>query len=157
MERSLVQPELWSNPDEGVNVTRAGVRIGSSTLELPTTEARLIEILGQPDRRSTLQNTILVWDHLGMFAYETPGTESIDSIAVSFTCRDVDYCPKNTYPGVLVVDDAVFWKEPQLRDIVRYGFRADEFFCYRSVGKYQVSVGCTEGSLGLGTFEIALK
>src|SRR5882672_10903319 len=89
MERSLVQPELWSNPDEGVNVTRAGVRIGSSTLELPTTEARLIEILGQPDRRSTLQNTILVWDHLGMFAYETPGTESIDSIAVSFTCRDV--------------------------------------------------------------------
>src|SRR5437867_4390810 len=60
-QRSLVHPEFWSEPREGVAVTKHSLRIGSETLELPSTQRRMVAILGEPDRVSALKNRILVW------------------------------------------------------------------------------------------------
>jgi hypothetical protein len=156
-ERSLVHPETWADPTDGVEVTRAGVRFGSRTLSLPTVEARLVQVLGPYDRMEQLKNRILVWDRLGIFAYQHLDADVIDAVAISFTCAEADFCPKTAYTGTVVVGDAVFRKTPEPRDFIRYGFRADEFFCFKNRGKYQVSVACVDGGPSLGTFEIALR
>ena len=156
-ERKLVHPEAWTEPHEGVAVLKGGLRIGSKTFDLPTTEAGLSDVLGSPDRTVGEANRILVWDRLGIFAYQDLKSHSIDALSISFTCEEADFCPKHAFPGVLVVGNAVFWHAPDARDIVRNHFRADELACYRNVGRYEVSVDCMAAGPGLGTFEIALK
>jgi hypothetical protein len=157
IDRLGVDPRLWSEPGDGVEVSRKGVRIGRERMELPSTDSRLIEILGEPDRTEALENRILVWDRLGMFAYAARDTSTVHAIAISFSCVDMYFCPAQPYPGVVVVSGAVFRKPPEPLDLVRQRFRADEFTCFRNVGRYTVSIDCIEGGLGLGTFEIDTK
>ena len=157
MERSLVEPETWTLPTEGVAVTRASIRVGGEEIRLPIDEAQLVSVLGQPDRREQLNNRILVWDRLGIFAYENPDADVIDAIALSFSCSDMTFCPKQGYPGVFLVGNAVFWHAPVPRHIVRYRFRSDELACFKNIGRYRVAVDCLDAGPGLGTFEVALK
>ena len=156
-ERSLVHPEEWTHPSDGVAVMRSGIRLGAAVVKLPAVEADLTSVLGPPDRRESLHNRILVWDQLGIFAYQKPDTDVIDTIAVSFRCSELSFCPKVSYAGVLVVGEAVFWSAAKALDMVRYGFKSDDISCFRNLGKYQVSVDCVTGEAGLGIFEIELK
>jgi hypothetical protein len=155
--RSLVGSETWLDPTDGVEVTRAGIRFGSKTLTLPTDEARLVQVLGPYDRNEQKKNRIMVWDRLGVFAYQRPDADVIDAVAVSFSCAERDFCPKTAFPGTVVIGDAVFRKPAEPREFILYGFRADEFFCFKNKGRYQVSVACVDGGPELGLFEIALR
>ncbi len=156
-ERKLVDPLAWSEPRDGVAVSRSGIRIGSKTLNLPTTAANLSDILGTPDRTVANANRILIWDHLGIFAYESPKTLSIHALSISFTCTEFEFCPEHGLPGVFVVGGAVFRRAPDTRDMIRNHFRTDEFTCLKNIGKYQVSADCIAAGPGLGTFEVELK
>lgn len=155
--RSLVSPETWVQPTDGIQVTRNGIRFGQHIVELPTREADLVQALGEYDRADKKKNRILVWDRLGIFAYQRLDADVIDAVAVSFSCADLDFCPKAAYSGVLVVGDAVFRKPAEPREFILYGFRADDFVCFKNLGPYQVSVGCLEGGPELGLFEIGLR
>jgi len=155
--RSLVDPETWVDPTDGVEVTRAGVRFGAKILTLPTEEARLVQVLGPYDRSEQAKNRILVWDRLGIFAYQSLDVDAIEAVSVSFSCAELDFCPKTAYPGTIVIGDAVFRKPAEPREFLRYGFRADDFFCFKNRGRYQMSVACIDGGPSLGLFEIGLR
>jgi hypothetical protein len=154
--RSLITPETWVDSADGIEVRRDGIRFGQHTVKLPARETDLVEALGEYDRADEKENRILVWDRLGIFAYQRLDADVIHAV-VSFSCAELDFCPKTAYSGVLVVGDAVFRKPAEPREFILYGFRSDEFFCFKSLGHYQVSVACLEGGPELGLFEIALR
>ena len=92
-----------------------------------------------------------------MFAYQEPGAGVIGALTISFSWAELDFCPKTAYPGAVVVGEAVFLKQAEPREFLIYGFSADDIFCFKNQGRYQVSVGCIQGGPSLGLFEIALR
>lgn len=153
--RSLVHPEAWTEPSEGVSVTRKGIQIGATLVQLPAREAVFTAILGPPTRRLSKEGRLLVWDSLGLFAYQHLDDDVIDAFSVSYSCPGYDHCPRASFPGSLVIEDAAFWRAAIPLELVKYGFTANEFTCDKRVGRYVVSVDCTTPDAGLGLFEIA--
>ena len=90
-----------------VEIAGGTLVVNGKKLTLMFDQKELIELLGKPDREAKLQNTLLTWDDLGLFAYVKPGTPSVHAVAVALG-RDekIMFWPKKSFTGKLTVDGA---------------------------------------------------
>ena len=86
-------PAAELTPTDTVVVSRKGIEISGRLLRLPLPAPELEGLLGKPDRSEELTNRILIWDRLGIFAYEDPRSGSVHGIAFRYACEELSHCP----------------------------------------------------------------
>jgi hypothetical protein len=97
--------------------TGAVMTIDGKRFTLPAEEKALVTVLGQPDRRAELANTILTWDDLGVFAYIRSKTTTCHAFAITLGKDTPDFWPKKPFPGRLTVDGAELRSDSALDDV----------------------------------------
>jgi hypothetical protein len=91
-----------------VRVDGKSLSIGSKKVPVPGDRKALVEVLGPPSRVVEKVNTLLVWDELGLLAYERPkgGPVIQVTIAVGDLSRSIDFWPRKRFNGTLSLDGA---------------------------------------------------
>jgi hypothetical protein len=82
--------------------------ISGRKLSLPAQRPVLVELLGEPSRVLKKACVLLVWDDLGVFAYEESHGGAIVqlSVAVGDMKKEFDFWPKKVFTGKLLLDGA---------------------------------------------------
>jgi hypothetical protein len=108
-------------PDkQEVKVDGKELSINAKKTPLPGERWILVELLGKPSRVLEKANTLLVWDELGLLAYERPGGGPIVAVTVALgELNDFDFWPKKAFRGKLSLDGAVVTANTTIDEINR--------------------------------------
>ncbi len=90
-----------------VEVRQGAVFVEGTRVTEESTLADYEALLGKADRVTNLKNTIHTYDALGIQLYQAPDAKTIHSISLDFAGRQFKFSPKETFRGVLIVDDQV--------------------------------------------------
>lgn len=105
-----------------VKVDGKELSIGGKKVPMPGERKTLIELLGKPSRIVEKANTLLVWDELGLLAYERPNGGSIITLAVALgdlSHQMPDFWPKKVFKGKLLLDGVVVTADTTINAINR--------------------------------------
>ncbi len=97
----LVDPEKLEVKVDGGELFIAGKKIS-----LPGKRPVLVEVLGKPSRVIEKANILLVWDELGVVAYERPEDGAVIQVTVSLGKMDLEFWPKKMMRGKVTLDGA---------------------------------------------------
>lgn len=136
-----------ASPTDRIVITRKGIEISGSVLRLPVSATELEALLGSPDRSEELTNRILVWDELGVFAYEDPRSGSVHGIAFRYSCEDLTHCPAKAYEGSIRAGRTELPRDLDTGYLKRNGFKDEYVFWSRRLGKYEIFVDLEGGRL----------
>jgi hypothetical protein len=102
-----------------VRISGAALSINGREVPLPINTTKLFELLGRPDRITTLQNNILTWDNDGILAYERPDTDRVFQLSITLGTKRFEFWPSRRFSGVLTIDGARITPESSLREVNR--------------------------------------
>jgi hypothetical protein len=102
-------------------VAASSLRIGTRTLHLPVKPQAVEAWLGKPSRfigGSRQLGGLLIWDDLGLVAYESAVPHRITAIAVYLArMADRDFCPRKPFVGALSVASSPVSAESTLEQV----------------------------------------
>jgi hypothetical protein len=100
----LLQPE--PAPLE-IAVHGAELTVGGRRMPLPGDRRALIRLFGEPSFVLELENTLSVWDNLGLVAYQPPGGGPVLALSVILgELTGHGFWPRRPFPGRLTLDGA---------------------------------------------------
>ncbi|MCX7423847.1 MAG: hypothetical protein NT013_30505 [Planctomycetia bacterium] len=136
-----------------IKVDGKELSIGGKKVPMPGERKTLIELLGKPSRIVEKANTLIVWDELGLLAYELPNGDSIITFAVALgdlSFQMPDFWPKKVFKGKLLLDGVAVTADTTIDAINRD--KKGTLLKSGSVGSWirydEVNVGIVKGKNG---------
>ena len=121
-----------------IEISSSGLFINSHRISNDTKPSHIQSILGLPDRKFLLHNTIWTFDDLGIKVYVTPATGELNSISLDFKTDSHDFSPTSTYSGETIIFGyhiSAYTPLNSLRRIPELTFDKDSFISvYRATG-----------------------
>jgi hypothetical protein len=137
-----------------VKVVRRGIIIDDALVRLPDDASNLVQVLGPPSRTENLANRILTWDELGVYAFVYPDDSRMHTIAFTFECEDLTFCPANAYSGHITVRGTEVphtLDEQRLREA---GFQVEGGWWIRRLGRVKIFLEINLDENGLSQIQI---
>lgn len=135
------------------------IQVNGKQLDLPTSRAKVLELLGTPDRSTALANWIYTYDRLGIHLYEAPGSGIVSTISISMDPEEYAFSPKQGYTGQLKVGKMALNKHSKIEDAINgLGRETCEvsFFSMCKFGVWNVYLGLS-GTGPIRNIEIVKK
>jgi len=88
----------------------------------PSSVEAVEEVLGAPDRTVKLVNRILVWEDLGIYAYQRDESCPIDSVVAEFKSEGYPFSPKSPFPGQVALLNTNISGQTTLEELNTIGF-----------------------------------
>lgn len=95
-------------------IEETGCTLNGMTLNNQKTPDDFIQLLGKPDRISSLANTIWTYDDLGLYLYFNPQEQFIQ-VSIQYEHTDYDFSPKHTFTGKLKIHRRVIHPQVPLK------------------------------------------
>jgi len=93
-----------------IEIRPMGIYIEGQLIIQDTNISKFKSILGKPDRIIKGANIIHTYDKLGIFLYQKPDGNTIQSFSIDFELQQYDFSPKQQFNGLLVINDQVIRK-----------------------------------------------
>ena len=90
-----------------IEVKGAVLTVNGTKVSMPCEIIELKKLLGEPDRSIQMANLISTWDKLGVLTYQANEMSEVESLSVVLNTADdtdLDFSPKKTFSGELVID-----------------------------------------------------
>jgi hypothetical protein len=82
------------------------VTLNGRKLALPIERKELVGLLGKPSREVPAANILLIWDELGLLAYQRPKTQKIRSLQITLDQEAIQVRPNKLFAGQVQVEGA---------------------------------------------------
>jgi hypothetical protein len=82
------------------------VTLNGRKLALPIQRKELVGLLGKPSREVPAANTLLLWDELGLLAYQRPKTQKIRALQIMLAQEAIQVRPRKLFAGQVQVEGA---------------------------------------------------
>lgn len=93
--------------------------------------SQLVSLWGNPDRESNLQNTVRIWDKLGVRSYSAHGKSSADSLSFTMKLNDKKLSSKEVFTGTIKIPGGQITSQSTVEDLKALGFKQhvlDKFY-----------------------------
>lgn len=120
----LCQPVFSQTKAAKVNIV---VSNGTTTINGSTfksfdtfTMASVEKLLGKPDRAKSGYNKLHTYDNLGIVFFENTTTGRVNEVQLFFKPeKDLDFCPKSTFTGVLKIENLIINDKVKLKKVTK--------------------------------------
>lgn len=116
-EASAAQNKVVSLSFEGETLVINGTKVA-----FPSTVEAVSEVLGAPDRIVGLANRILVWDDLGIYAYQNDEASPIFSVVAEFKREGFQFSPRSSFPGRVALPNINISSQTTHEELKAIGF-----------------------------------
>jgi len=110
------------------------IALDGKQARLPVSYGTLVQMIGDPDRSKKLENTIHTWDHLGLLAYQAPGSPSISEVRFCFKPESFAFSPRSPFDS-LVMSGVTLTASSTKNDVVAAGFQQGDYFLTARLGR----------------------